>query len=257
MHVAHTAPVLQLPEYSFAFQPIVDAGARAVYSHEALIRGLAGEAAFRVLERVPQEQEHLFDQSSRIVAIELAAELGITSHLNLNFLPRSLKLAEAPLLGTLEAASRHGIPAEKLILEVTEGEVIDDPVLFAGLINEFRSLGIKIAIDDFGSGYSGLNLLADFQPDQIKIDMHLVRGIESHGARQAIARAIIQACADLGIDIIAEGVETPDEYHWLAGEGIHLFQGYLFAKPGFKCLPAVRFPDDPAPHPQPALRCVK
>jgi EAL domain-containing protein (putative c-di-GMP-specific phosphodiesterase class I) len=100
-----------------------------------------------------------------------------------------------------------------------------------------------VAIDDFGAGYSGLNLLADFQPDQIKLDMKLVHGIECCGPRQAIVRAIDQACRDLGIDIIAEGVETVEEYTWLANQDIGLFQGYLFAKPAFESFPPVHYPE--------------
>jgi EAL domain-containing protein (putative c-di-GMP-specific phosphodiesterase class I) len=99
-----------------------------------------------------------------------------------------------------------------------------------------------VAIDDFGAGYSGLNLLAEFQPDQVKLDMKLITGIERHGPRQAIVRAISQICSDLGIDIVAEGIETEDEYAWLASQGIRLFQGYLFAKPGFESFPAVHYP---------------
>jgi len=111
------------------------------------------------------------------------------------------------------------------------------------LMNEYRGLGVKVAIDDFGAGYSGLNLLANFQPDQIKLDMFLVRGIEGHGPRQAIVRATCQACRDLGIDVIAEGVETVEEYAWLMHAGVRLFQGYLLAKPGFESFPPVHYPE--------------
>lgn len=104
------------------------------------------------------------------------------------------------------------------------------------------ALGLKVAIDDFGAGYSGPNLLANFQPDQIKLDLTLVRGIESHGPRQAIVRAVGQACNDLGIDVIAEGVKTVGEYTWLATEGVRLFQGYLFAKPAFEAFQPVHYP---------------
>ena len=90
---------------------------------------------------------------------------------------------------------------------------------------------------------SGLNMLADFQPDQIKIDMNLVRGTERHGPRQSIVRAVVQVCGDLGIDVIAEGVESLAEYTWFAEQGVCLFQGYLFAKPGFESLPQAQFPD--------------
>jgi len=100
-----------------------------------------------------------------------------------------------------------------------------------------------VAIDDFGAGFSGLNLLADFQPDQVKLDMNLIRGVERHGPRQAIVRATNQICFELGIDVIAEGVQTAVEYAWLASQGIHLYQGYLFAKPGFESLPSVYYPE--------------
>jgi EAL domain-containing protein (putative c-di-GMP-specific phosphodiesterase class I) len=129
------------------------------------------------------------------------------------------------------------------VIEVTEGEVIVDTAHFAELINEYRALGMKFAIDDFGAGYSGLNLLVNFQPDQIKLDMFLVRGIDGHGPRQAIVRAIDQVCFDLGIDVIAEGVETIAEYEWLADQGVRLFQGYLFAKPGFESFPLIHYPE--------------
>jgi hypothetical protein len=83
-----------------------------------------------------------------------------------------------------------------------------------------------------------------FQPDQIKLDMKLICGIEQHGPRQAIFRAINQICLDLGIDVIAEGVETELEYAWLASQGIHPYQGYLFAKPGFELFPNVYYPEN-------------
>ncbi|MGA2553000.1 MAG: EAL domain-containing protein, partial [Burkholderiaceae bacterium] len=80
--------------------------------------------------------------------------------------------------------------------------------------------------------------------DQVKVDMRLVRGIESHGPRQAIVRAIAQICEDLGIDVIAEGVETLEEYQWFLDHGVRLFQGYLLAKPAFEALPDVNYPSD-------------
>lgn len=99
--------------------------------------------------------------------------------------------------------------------------------------------GTVIAIDDFGAGYSGLNLLADIQPDWIKLDMYLLRNIEQHGARQSIVKAICSVCLDLGIDVLAEGVETLEELRFLEKLDISLYQGYFFAKPGFETLPTV------------------
>jgi len=91
----------------------------------------------------------------------------------------------------------------------------------------------EFAIDDFGAGHAGLNLLAEFQPDLLKLDLRLVRNIERNGPKQAIVRGIRRTCTDLGIEIIAEGVESKDEYRWFRDEGVKLFQGYLFARPAF------------------------
>ena len=228
--------------FSYAFQPIVDSLTRRIVSYEALIRGVHGEPARAVLQRVPPQALHEFDAESRKAAIALACRMGIQCDLNLNFLPRSLFTSSASMESTLETALHYGLPLERLVIEVTEEEVINDHARFAQLINAYRGQGLKVAIDDFGAGHSGLNLLAEFQPDQLKVDLALVRGIESNGPRQAIVRAIIGVCRDLGIDVIAEGIETLEEFRWFEREGVQFYQGYLFARPEFEALPPARFP---------------
>ena len=148
--------------FTFAFQPITDTSVREVFSYEALIRGSGNEPAYQILGQVPPERLIEFDQKARIEAIGLATRLGIGCHLNLNFMPQSLR-SPVSILTTLEAADRFHLPIDRIVLEVTEGAVIDDQAHFAEVINEYRGLGLKVAIDDFGAGYSGLNLLADFQ----------------------------------------------------------------------------------------------
>lgn len=231
------------PEFTFAFQPIVDTQAREVLSYEALIRGPGNEGAYQILSRLNGDTLPAFDQRARVTAIGLAARLGISCNLNLNFLPASLDPSGESILTTVSAAKQFNLPVNRIVLEVVEGEIIHETSHFTEVINKYRGLGLLVAIDDFGAGYSGLNLLADFQPDQVKLDMKLIRGIERHGPRQAIVRAINQICFELGIDVIAEGVETEMEYAWLASQGIHLYQGYLFAKPGFESLPSVHYPE--------------
>ncbi len=231
-----------MPAFSFAFQPIVDTASCSVHAYEALIRGACNEPAWQVLESVGVGALHRFDDDARVEAIGLAARLGARCSLNLNFLPRSIEDPASRLPTLLESARAHGFAPNRIVLEVTEGEVIDNHLRFAQQINVYRSQGMRVAIDDFGAGYSGLNLLAHFQPDQLKLDMNLIRGIDCNGPRQAIVRAILQACGDLGIDVIAEGVETEDEFRWFDDEGVTLFQGYYFARPGFECLPAPHYP---------------
>ena len=238
--------------YSFAFQPIVDVERGVVAGFEALVRGPNGESAASVLGAFSRDELHQFDMEARQRAIALSETLKLPqqSCLNLNLLPDSLGVCGlSALTSTVEMAARCGIAPERIMLEISETDTIANFSHFVEMINTARALGVKFAIDDFGAGYAGLNLLAHFQPEAIKIDMQLVREIWHRGPRQAIVRGVITTCTDLGIDIVAEGVETMDEYQWLRDEGISLFQGYLFARPAFEALPAVTFPSE---HPVPS-----
>jgi EAL domain-containing protein (putative c-di-GMP-specific phosphodiesterase class I) len=228
--------------FTFAFQPIVDIQAREVFAYEALVRGPNGEPAGSILGPLTGSALYLFDREARSAAVRLAASLGLRCGLSLNFLPRTLDMLPDAISHTLETASECGVPAKQIILEVTEGEIIGDAAAFAAKINVFRSRGVRLAIDDFGAGYAGLNLLADFQPDIVKLDMALVRDIDSKGPRQAIVRAVLQACTDLGLDVLAEGIETRAEFHWLQRRGVTLFQGYLFGKPALAALASPNLP---------------
>lgn len=227
---------------SYAYQPIVDTLARKVVSYEALVRGARAESASQVLSAVPPAALYAFDAEGRVAAIEMAAGLGLQCDLNLNFMPQSAVKSPRGLDGTVEAARRCGISLDRLVIEITEGEAIQDHRRFAELIDGYRRQGMKVAIDDFGAGYSGLNLLAEFQPDQIKVDIALVRKIHMSGPRQSIVRAIVGLCRELRIDVIAEGIESLDQLRWLEDEGLRLFQGYLFARPGFEHFPSAWFP---------------
>jgi EAL domain-containing protein (putative c-di-GMP-specific phosphodiesterase class I) len=225
-----------IPQFTFAFQPIVDVVRRRVYAQEALIRGPAKESAADILGACVGAEIYQLDERARAQAILLASRLGMDCLLSINFMPNSLTAAPHSLDHTLAAAEHCGFPIDRLILEVTEGEMIQDMRRLASIINRCRARGMLVAIDDFGAGHSGLNLLAEFQPDLLKLDKHLVRNIPTHGPRQAIVRGILQTCTDLGIDVIAEGVETGAEFDWFKAHDVQLFQGYFFAKPAFECL---------------------
>jgi blue light- and temperature-responsive anti-repressor len=230
------------PAFSFAFQPIVDAVSRKVVAYEALIRGPWDEPAWQVLNQVPPQRFHLFDQSARLEAIALAARLGIEVPLQLNFLPGTLDASPKAVLEAIEAAGRAGIAPDRIVLEVPENDVIVERNRFAALLKEARALGLRLAIDDFGATFASLTILDDLEPDQIKLDIRLIRSVERPGPRQHILRAIRRACYDLDIDVVAEGVETAAEYQFLAGQRVRLFQGYLFARPAFEAFPAANFP---------------
>ena len=103
-------------------------------------------------------------------------------------------------------------------------------------MREYKRCGFKTAIDDFGAGYAGMKLLADFQPDLIKIDMDLIRHVDTDRPRQAIVRSLVYLCKEMNIKVIAEGIETAGERDFLRDAGISLMQGYLFAKPAFRSI---------------------
>lgn len=226
-------------EFQFAYQPIVDLQQRRVYGHEALVRGPQGEGAAMVLAQVNEGNRYRFDQACRVKAIKTASALRIAEKISINFLPNAIYKPELCIRTTLAAARAHGFPLDRIIFEVTEGERVEDGPWFAEVLREYQRYGFLTAIDDFGAGYAGLKLLADFQPDIIKIDMDLVRGVENSRSRQSIIKCLTRICEELHILVIAEGIETVSERDFLCDFGVHLMQGYLFAKPAFQSLPTV------------------
>ncbi|MBB1517968.1 EAL domain-containing protein [Aquipseudomonas guryensis] len=227
---------------SMAFQPIVDVARRQVFAHEALVRGVNGESAGSLLAKVTSENLYAFDQSCRIKAVELAARLQVPAMVSINFMPNAVYQAETCIRATLEAAQRFNLPLDKIIFEVTEQEQVLDIDHLSGILKAYRKQGFMTAIDDFGAGYAGLNLLADFQPDLIKLDMELIRNIDSDSVRQILVESTLDMCRKLKVRVIAEGIETQAELQTLQHMGVELFQGYLLAKPGFENLPAVNYP---------------
>lgn len=229
-------------EFTMAFQPIVDMRDRSVFAYESLIRGTDGSSAASILDRVTDRNRYTFDQACRVTAVEMASKLGVSCFLSINFLPNAVYQASTCIRATLAAAKRCSFPTDRLIFEITESERPDQQHL-KNIVVEYKRQGFKTAFDDFGAGYAGLNLLAEFQPDIIKLDMGLVRDIDHDGVRQTIVRGLLDICSALHIEVIAEGVERIGELTMLQSMGIRLFQGFLFARPGFEALPAIHWPD--------------
>ncbi len=226
-------------DFTMAFQPIVDCKKNTVFGYEALVRGTNNESAYSIISRVNDDNRYLFDQMCRVKAIALAAQLKLDSMLSINFLPNAVYKPERCIRTTLEAAAFYGFSTEQIMFEFTEVERIEDSALVKDIVEYYNKSGFKTAIDDFGSGYSGLGLLADFQTDIIKLDMELIRNVDKDTTRQHIVRNCINLFNDLKITTLAEGIETQEEMQWLRDAGIDLMQGYYFAKPGFECLPPV------------------
>lgn len=218
-------------DFTMAFQPIVDLSKRSVFAYEALVRGINGEGAGEILSKVNEANRYRFDQACRVKAIQLAAELGMTEKLSINFNPNAIYKPELCIRTTLSAADTYGFDVRNIIFEFTEGEAVVDAAHLRNIIDYYQKAGFSTAIDDFGAGYSGLTLFSNISPNLIKIDMALVRDIDKHIRKKIIVENTLAMAQQLNTRVIAEGVETVAEADTLKDLGIELLQGYLYAKP--------------------------
>ena len=226
-------------EFSFAFQPIVDIRSREIISYEALVRGPRGESSASVFAQVPRNNFPVFDEICRRKAIYLASRLKIPNRLNLNLSVPGIYEVDLNITATFHASIHSGIPVENIIFEVLETESLTDQRNLLKYLQIIQDFGFKTAIDDFGAGYSGLKLLVEYQPNYIKLDRYIISNIHQDFVKQSIFSGIRQICKPLCIEIVAEGVETVDEFRWLQEAGVNIFQGYYFARPAFEALPDV------------------
>jgi EAL domain-containing protein (putative c-di-GMP-specific phosphodiesterase class I) len=224
--------------FSMAFQPIVNARSGAVFGHEALVRGKNGEGAGSVLSKVESSNRYAFDQQCRVKAIELAARLYPASQdvkLSINFMPNAVYEPRACIRLTLETAERAGFPLDQIIFEFTENEQLDTNHVL-NILKTYRQIGFLTAIDDFGAGYAGLSLLSKFQPDIVKLDMELVRGIDLDPVKRTVVKHTLNMLDELGVTPLCEGIETAGELAVLRDLGVELVQGYIVARPAFEAL---------------------
>lgn len=231
---------------TMAFQPIVNVRTETVFAYEALVRGKDGSGAGAVLSQVSDDNRYAFDQLCRTTAIDLAAKLDLTAsgaNLSINFLPNAVYEPRACIRATLAAAMRTGFPVDRIIFEFTEEEALDTAHIL-NILRSYRAMGFKTAIDDFGAGFAGLGLLSRFQPDIVKLDMALIRDIDTDKVKRAIVRNTLNMLRDLGIDPICEGIETLEELDALRDLGVELMQGYLLARPALEALTPVSWPGE-------------
>ena len=229
-------------DFTMAFQPIVDIIDQKVFAYEALVRGVDGSGAASILSLVTLENRYRFDQACRIKAVQLAARLGVECLVSINFLPNAIYEPSTCIRATLAAAAEFDFPTSQLMFEISESEDPVDKAHLKNIVDAYGSRGFTTAIDDFGSGYANLGLLVEFQPDYVKLNISLLRGIDGDPVRQAVVRSVLGLCESLKIGVIAEGIETVAEYQWFKNEGVRYAQGYLFARPAIEQLPEIVWP---------------
>jgi EAL domain-containing protein (putative c-di-GMP-specific phosphodiesterase class I) len=222
--------------FTMAFQPVVDIQTRQIVAHEALVRGVNGEGADVVLSQITSKNRYAFDQACRVCAIELASSLGLTVTLNINFLPNAVYQPEACIQSTLRVAQRTGFPLDRITFEIVEQEDVVDPDHLRRIVSAYNDFGFKVALDDFGSGYSGLSRLAELKPDIVKIDRALINNCSNEVWRLQIITSMVELCQKLSVKIVAEGVENASEAETLRRAGVRFMQGFYFARPAFQSL---------------------
>ncbi|WP_438971153.1 diguanylate phosphodiesterase [Methylophaga sp.] len=222
---------LAAEKHCFAFQPIYDAYNEQICCLEGLIRGDNGESPAEIFSGLTKSEVYTLDMESKFSAINHFCRQEFNGMLSLNLLPGTLFENQNAVYKLVEHCQGRGLAPERLIFEITEQEAFINLGDFMLIVDQIRATGIKVAIDDFGSGYAGLSLLSKIQPHILKIDRSIISKIHLSGPQQAIVEAMKHISDRLGIEVVAEGVETLNEFDWLLQRGIQYYQGYYFASP--------------------------
>ncbi len=214
-------------------QPIVQPGGKIV-GYECLLRPLPEQKPFRpaeLFEKARKIGQHAFlDREARHAAIRISS-----SHLPrgvkrfVNFLPSSLHSPDASLKSTFDMIQETGTDPADIVFEVVETEPLDHPVL-AGVFNQYRQQGIRMAVDDAGTGYATEEAIDRLQPDYVKIDRKWISGCDSDPVKQRHIDRLLERASRFHGVVLAEGVEREEDWNYLRRAGVPLFQGYLFGR---------------------------
>lgn len=213
-----------------AFQPIVSWKQKRAVGFEALLR-----TTEKSLARPPdligaaESLGRLPELGRRVRAAIAAAIPDAPPDARIFVNLHATDLAEEDLADGSSPLSQY---AERVVLEITERASLDGVEDVSTRALALRSAGFSLAIDDLGAGYAGLSSLTQLDPEVVKLDMSLVRGVDKHHAKQQLIHSVVHVCGELGMSVVTEGVETAEERDTLIGLGCDLLQGYYFARPG-------------------------
>lgn len=218
------------------FQPIVDLRDGEIYGYESLARGVNdnGDLVYPdKLFRWAKEGEMLFylDRACRETSLKTAAVKNIKNKVFINFIPTAIYDPEHCLQSTVKWATQLEFDPKNIIFEVTETEQVEDVEHLNKILTFYKSQGYMVALDDVGSGYSSLNMIARLKPDIVKIDREIIDGIDTNPVNQSVFKAIVSLAKESGIIVLAEGAERAEEIAYCTANGADLAQGYYFGKP--------------------------
>jgi diguanylate cyclase (GGDEF)-like protein len=217
------------------FQPIVSLVQKSIIGYEALIRGPSDSPLhspfnlFNAAERFNLSVELEF--TCRRISIQGYAKFNLGKKLFINVSPAVLLQPDFKAGMTLKLLDEFGLDSKLVVIELTENQPTNDYDVMCAAVMHYRAMGFKIALDDLGAGYSGLKLWSALQPDYVKIDKHFIHGIDQDTVKFNFVRSIQSMASSLNCQLIAEGVETENEYKSLGNLGITHAQGYYFGRP--------------------------
>ncbi|WP_255611595.1 GGDEF domain-containing protein [Marinobacterium arenosum] len=217
------------------FQPIVDLNKGEVIGHEALIRGPANcplqfpDALFNTAIECGRMLE--LELLCRKRSIERFAQLQLPGKLFLNVSASSLEKSEHKNGYTVELLRQHDIRIDRCVIELSEQHPFDHQGLTRAAVEHYRQMGFDIAIDDLGSGYSGLKLWSQLTPEYVKIDQHFIANIDRDPVKRELVRSVCNIGQSMRCKVIAEGIERVEELRTLKKLGVSLGQGYLLGRP--------------------------
>jgi diguanylate cyclase (GGDEF)-like protein len=219
------------------FQPIVSIDDTAqIYGYESLLRGLDEQGNLVMPSSIFELATEAgllpqLDRIARLSAIHQASQHNLTKRIFINFAPTALYDPVSCLRSTVDAIDRAGIRHEQVVFEVVESDNPQDLDHLKTVLKYYRDAGFAVALDDLGSGYSGLNLLHQLRPDFVKLDMELIRNVHLDVYKASITEKLLEIAQKLNIKTVAEGIECIEELNWLQDRGATFAQGYLIAQP--------------------------
>ncbi len=229
--------ILDNESITFYFQPIIDVKNFKIYGYECLARGIKKDGSIMNpcdMFTLASKTGMIFnlDRQCRIQALRSAKKHELNDvHIFINFNPASIYNPEFCLATTMNALRQLKIDPTLVVFEVIETERVQNVSHLSSIFNYYRLNGLKVALDDTGSGFSSLLMLKELKPDYMKIDMELIRNVDKNPHQRVIVKSLADISKDLGIIALAEGVETKEEFEVISSLDIPLAQGYLFGKP--------------------------
>jgi EAL domain-containing protein (putative c-di-GMP-specific phosphodiesterase class I)/CheY-like chemotaxis protein len=213
-----------------AYQPIVSVAEKRAFGYEALVRCSEPSIAHPGVLFDAADRLGLMHQLGRVIRRKVSEDIASAPSDALIFVNvHAGELNDPDLSSSSAALSAH---AKRVVLEITERSALDRVPGVAARMAEIRALGYRVAVDDLGAGYAGLSSFSQLDPEFVKLDMSLVRGIHLNSKKRSVVRAMVGLCSEeLSVQVISEGVELPEERDALERTGCQLLQGYLFGRP--------------------------